>query len=248
MFDHIQKLSFTYHDKNKTGELIQKATSDIRSIKQFYSNQLIGISRIFFLFLINFISIIYLDIKLSLFSIFIIPVILCLSILFFSKIRKSFEAYQNQEARLSTTLQENLSGVRVVRAFARQDFEKEKFEIENKMKYKVGKIFLLNHTIYWPISHIVCSIQLIIGIAIGGYMAFNGDISIGTFLAYTGMVARIIWPMQHIGRNIAQLSTSFVSYKRVVDIIKEQKEDLFTGFSCVNKKIKGNIVFDNVVF
>jgi ATP-binding cassette, subfamily B, bacterial len=248
VFDHIQKLSFTYHDTNKTGELIQKSTSDIRSIRQFYSNQLLGISRIFFFFIINFICIISIDIKLALFSSMMIPVILVLSIFFFKKIHKAFDNYQKQDAVLSTILQENLTGVRIVRAFARQDFEKAKFETENINKFKTGKKFLLNHSVYWPVSRIICSAQLIIGLSIGGYMTFNGDISVGTYLMYFSFVFRIIWPIQQMGRNIAQVSTSYVSYKRVANILKEQKEDLFTGYYSDINKIRGKVVFDNVSF
>jgi ATP-binding cassette subfamily B protein len=124
---------------------------------------------------------------------------------------------------LSTILQENLTGVRVVRAFSRQEFEKEKFETENMKKYLAGKKFLLNHSTYWPVSRIICSIQFVAGMAVGGYMAFNGDITPGTYLIYLSFVWRIIWPIQQIGRNIAQLSTSFVSYNRVAGIIKKDK-------------------------
>lgn len=128
LFDHIQRLSFAYHSKTPTGDLIERVTSDVDSVRNFFNEQAIGVGRIILLFIINFIAIWLLSWKLAIASSVIIPIILVVSIWFFKKVTKAYEAYQEQEARLSTTLQENLTGVRVVKAFARQDYEMDKFE------------------------------------------------------------------------------------------------------------------------
>jgi len=123
LFDHIQHLSFTYHSKMETGELIERSTSDVDALRRFYSDQAIGIGRIILLFIINFAALMFLNVKLALISVVVVPIILVTSTWFFKRVTKAYEAYQEQEAILSTTLQENLSGVRVVKAFARQDYE-----------------------------------------------------------------------------------------------------------------------------
>ena len=124
LFDHIQRLTFAYHSKTPTGDLIERVTSDVDSVRRFFNEQVIGFGRIIFLFIINFTGIWILSWKLALGSVVVIPIVLIVSIWFFKKVTKVYEAYQEQEAILSTTLQENLTGVRVVKAFSRQDFEK----------------------------------------------------------------------------------------------------------------------------
>ena len=138
LFDHIQRLPFTYHDKTATGDLIQRCTSDVDAIRRFFSDQAIGVGRIVLLFVINFIAILLLNWQLACFSIIVIPFVLCMSLFFFARSAKAYEAYQEQEAVLSTTLQENLTGVRVVKAFARQEYERDKFEKDNWEKFRAA--------------------------------------------------------------------------------------------------------------
>ncbi|MEN6481180.1 MAG: ABC transporter ATP-binding protein, partial [Anaerolineaceae bacterium] len=131
LYDHIQHLSFTFHSQTKTGELVQKATSDVEAVRRFFSDQAIGIGRIVFLFLVNFIALLNLNQQLAWISIIVVPFVVLTSVLFFRKISAAYEAYQEQDAIVSTTLQENLSGVRVVKAFARQPYEISKFDRQN---------------------------------------------------------------------------------------------------------------------
>jgi ATP-binding cassette subfamily B protein len=128
LFDHIQRLSFAYHDRTQTGELIQRSTSDVDALRRFFADQSIGVGRIVLLFAINLAALLYLNKQLALLSIVVVPPIVVVSFFFFRKVSKAYEAYQEQEATLSTTLQENLTGVRVVKAFARQAYELDKFE------------------------------------------------------------------------------------------------------------------------
>jgi len=246
IFDHTQKLSFSYHDKTRTGELIQKSTSDVDTIRRFYSEMVAGLSRILFMFIINLVSIFYLNTKLALFSVIAIPLIAIMSTLFFKKIHNSYESYQDQDGKVSAAVQENLTGVRVVRAFARQEFEKDKFEVENREKFVRGKRFLMNHALYWPTSHIICAAQMIFGITMGALMVIDSTLSIGDMVAYIGFLNTIIWPIQQMGRMIAQLSTSFVSYSRVASILLNDQEDLTTGND--DKELKGEVLFKDLSF
>ena len=248
LFDHIQRLDFSYHDKTPTGELIERCTSDVDALRRFFSEQAIGVGRIVMLFLINFAAILNLNVKLALISIFIVPVIILTSVWFFKRVTKAYEAYQEQEAILSTTLQENLAGVRVVKAFARQDYEINKFNIENWEKYIRGRKLLTMHATFWPISDIACSIQTLIGLFIAAIMAINGEITVGTYMAYAGLVGWLIWPMRNLGRLIVQTSTGLVSYGRVMDIIKQNREPLYEGSHHPAGPIHGDMVFQNVGF
>ena len=248
LFDHIQRLDFAYHDKTPTGELIERCTSDVDALRRFYSEQAIGVGRIVLLFVINFAAILSLNTKLALISIIIVPVIILTSIWFFKRVTKAYEAYQEQEAILSTTLQENLAGVRVVKAFARQDYEINKFNTENWEKYLRGKKLLTMHSLFWPVSDIACSFQTLTGFYIAATMAINGQITVGTYMAYAGLVGWLIWPMRNLGRLIVQTSTGLVSYGRVLEIIKQKREPLTEGSHRPEKPVHGELVFDHVGF
>ncbi len=248
LFDHIQRLTFTYHSRTETGELIQRSTSDVDALRRFFADQAIGIGRIILLFVINFIALLQLNTTLALISVIVVPLIVLVSLFFFRKISKAYEDYQTQDAVLSTTLQENLTGIRVVKAFARQEYEIGKFEKDNWKKFVRGKRLLKMHSLFWPISDVVCNLQILGGFLVGSLMAISGEISVGTFIAYAGLIVWIIFPMRNLGRLIVQTSTGMVSYNRVMNIIKEDRESLETGKHRPKTDILGKIEFDPVGF
>ena len=249
LFDHIQRLSFSFHDKTKTGELIQRSTSDVDAVRLFFADRAIGLGRILLLFLVNVSILLILNVRLALLSIIVVPLTVILSLIFFRKVSKAYEDYQDQEAILSNTLQENLSGVRVVKAFARQKFEELKFDKENYEKFLRGKKFFTMHALFWPFSDILTGAQMLFGYYVGALMTINGEISIGTYLAYAGMLIWIIWPIRNLGRLIVQTSTGLVSYGRILDVIKEQREPLTLGdYKPDNETVRGDFVFENVSF
>ncbi|MFA5872643.1 MAG: ABC transporter ATP-binding protein [Anaerolineales bacterium] len=248
LFDHIQRLSFAYHSKTPTGDLIERVTSDVDSVRSFFNEQAIGVGRIVLLFIINFVAIWQLNWKLALASIIVIPFILAVSVWFFKKVTKAYEKYQEQEAALSTTLQENLTGVRVVKAFARQDYEKDKFEKDNWEKYLRGKKLLRMHSLFWPLSDIACGLQMLGGFIFAAILAIRGEITVGTYPAYVGLVVLLIWPMRNLGRIIVNTSTGLVSYERLMEIVKQEREPLTDGKVQVQGPVRGDIVFENVSF
>jgi ATP-binding cassette subfamily B protein len=248
LYDHIQRLEFSYHDKTPTGEMIERCTSDVDALRRFYSEQAIGVGRIVILFVINFTAIFMLNARLAFISIFIVPVIILTSIWFFKRVTKAYEKYQEQEAVLSTTLQENLAGVRVVKAFARQEYEINKFNTENWEKYNRGRRLLTMQAFFWPVSDIACSLQTLTGLFIAATMAIQGTITVGTYMAYAGLVGWLIWPMRNLGRLIVQTSTGLVSFGRVIEIIKQKREPLTEGRFQPQVPIRGELVFDKVGF
>lgn len=223
LYDHIQRLSFAYHSKTPTGDLIERVTSDMDLVRSFFSDQAIGVGRIIALFVVNFLAILALNWKLALASIAVVPIILVVSLWFFKKVTRAYEAYQEQEAILSTTLQENLTGVRVVKAFARQDYEKDKFEKDNQEKFLRGRKFIRMHSLFWPLSDIACGLQMLVGFVFAAYLVIHGEISVGTYPAYVELVVWLIWPMRNLGRLVVQTSTGLVSYERLMEIVKEER-------------------------
>jgi ATP-binding cassette subfamily B protein len=248
LYDHIQRLSFAYHSKTPTGDLIERVTSDMDAVRSFFNDQAIGVGRIIALFVINFLAIMALNWKLALVSVAVVPVILVVSLWFFTKVTKVYEAYQEQEAILSTTLQENLTGVRVVKAFARQDFEKEKFEKDNQEKFLRGRKFIRMNSLFWPLSDIACGFQMLVGFVFAASLVIHGEISVGTYPAYVGLVVWLIWPMRNLGRLIVQTSTGLVSHERLMEIVRQQREPLVDGKIKPDGPVKGKVVFENVSF
>ncbi len=248
LFDHIQRLSVAYHSHASTGDLVERATSDVDAVRRFFADQAIGAGRIVLLFVINFIAIYRLNAKLAWVSVLVIPFILAVSVWFFKKVSDAYEAYQKQESRLTTNLQENLSGVRVVKAFARQDFEKSKFEAENWEKFLRGKKLLMMHSLFWPVSDIVLGMQMLGGFVYAALLAIRGEVTVGTYLAYVGLVAWLIWPIRNLGRMIVQASMGLVSYGRLVDILQVAPEPLEDGTHLPEGPARGDIAFENVSF
>jgi len=248
LFDHIQRLSFAYHSKTPTGDLIERVTSDVDSVRTFFNDQAIGVGRIILLFIINFIAIGMLSWKLALASVAVVPIIVVVSAWFFKKISKAYESYQEQEAKLSTTLQENLAGVRVVKAFARQDYEMDKFEKDNWEKFLRGKKLVKIHSLFWPLSDILCGFQMLGGFVFAAILAIQGEITIGTYPAYVGLVIWLIWPMRNLGRLIVNTSTGLVSYERLMEIVKQERESLTEGVVQPDGPVRGKISFDKVSF
>lgn len=248
LYDHIQHLPFAYHDHMETGELLQRATSDVDAIRRFIADQAIGAGRVLLLFVVNFAVLLSLNVRLALLSIVIIPPIVAMSFFFFRKVSQAYEAFQEQEARLSTTLQENLTGVRVVKAFARQDYERAKFERENREQYRLGRGLVLMHSLYWPVSDVLCGLQMLGGFFAGAWMAINGTITLGTYLAYTGLVTWLIWPIRDLGRLIVHMSMGLVSYRRVMELIREEREPLDEGRYRPQGHVQGEVIFRDVSF
>ncbi|MDK1117908.1 MAG: ABC transporter ATP-binding protein [Anaerolineae bacterium] len=248
LFDHIQRLNFSYHSKTKTGDLIERCTSDVDALRRFFSQQAIGVGRIILLFVVNFIALLSLHTGLAWFSIISLPFILLITVWFFKQITKRYEDYQEQEAVLSTTLQENLTGVRVVKAFANQNYEIGKFEKDNLEKFRRGKLLLITHSLYWPLSQFVLGIQLLAGYIFGALLTINAEITVGTYLAYSGMVIWLLWPIQNLGRLIVDTSAGMVSYTRIMAITKQIREPLSDGKVSPAGPLKGEIVFEDVSF
>ena len=248
VFDHLQRLPFRYHDKARTGELVQRSTSDIDAVRRFFSDQAIGAGRIVLLFVVNLAVLIQLDARLALLSVAVVPLTVALSFVFFRRISDAYEAYQAQEATLSTRLQENLSGVRVVKAFARQEHERTKFDVENWEKFTRGRRVLRLHSFYWPVSDVLSSFQLLFGLTLGALMVMDGLITLGTYIAYAGMIIWIIWPIRNLGRLVVQMSTGLVSYGRVAEIIREEEEPLEVGGTVPTGGPEGELSFSGIEF
>ncbi|MGL4373891.1 MAG: ABC transporter ATP-binding protein, partial [Turicibacter sp.] len=235
----------TYHKHVETGDLIQRCTSDIDTIRRFLAGQLVEMGYAIFIFVIIFSFMLKLDVKFALVSVVMTPVLFGFSFFFFKKVKKAFKDADEAEARLSTTLQENLTGVRVVRAYCNQEYEIEQFEEKNKsfkeLSYKMTKL----NALFWSSSDFLSFVQIAIVILYGGYLAIQGEITIGTLQAFIAYEWMIIWPVRQLGRILTELGKTTISARRINEVLAEQIE--FED-KLEKPEIKGNIVFDKVCF
>ncbi|CAK7001583.1 ABC transporter [Tissierella sp. P1] len=246
LYDHIQRLPYEYHVKSETGELIQKCTSDVDTIRRFLAIQLVEVVGSMFMLIFILYVMFTMNIKMAMISIIVLPITFLFSFIFFTKVKKAFEASDEAEARMTTTLQENLTGVRVVKAFSRQKFEVDKFDEKNLEYRDLTYKLIKNLSAYWGLSDLLSMSQVGFVIIVGSYLAYEGELSLGSFVAFVSYINMIIWPVRQMGRTLTDMGKAFVSLKRIDEIFAEPIEILDENNHKPN--IKGNIEFKNVYF
>ena len=246
VYNHLQYLPFDYHVKAKTGDLIQRCTSDVETIRRFFSMQLVEVGRAIFMLFFALSFMLPMSVEMTLISLSLVPFIFIFAVIFFIKVKSAFKASDESEGRLSTVLQENLSGVRVVRAFARQKYEIDKFDKRNveyrDLTYKLIRLLAW----YWSVSDLLSLMQIIAVTVLGTYWAAKGVITLGTLLAFSSYVGMLLWPVRQLGRVLTDMGKALVSIERIQEILDEPIEDMEAGIPVT--KFEGNIEFENVSF
>ncbi|MBU3197086.1 ABC transporter ATP-binding protein/permease [Clostridium algidicarnis] len=246
LYDHIQNLPYGYYVNSESGDLIQRCTSDVDTIRRFFAVQLVDIGRAVFIVTFALIMMLSLNKKMTVIAMVIVPFIFIFSYVFFKKIKHNFEKADAQEGVLTSVLQENLSGVRVVKAFGRQSFEIEKYEKQNR-KYRdlnFNLVKLLSN--YWSISDLLCMTQIGLVLIAGIYYANKGEISLGTLVVFNTYEGMLLWPVRQLGRILSDMGKMTVSLKRITNILETPVEQEY-GKS-LKPDIKGEVTFENVSF
>ncbi|KAJ51855.1 ATP-binding cassette subfamily B protein [Clostridium tetanomorphum] len=246
LYNHIQHLPYEYHIKNEKGELIQRCTSDIDTIRKFLSTQFVEMGRAIFILIFSISAMIALDKKMTVVAIGTVPFIFTFSFIFFSKIKNLFKQVDEAEAKMTTVLQENISGVRVVRAFGREKYEIEKYDKENENYTKLAyKLYVLLSN-YWSISDFLCMIQIGAVLIFGIYFTVKRNITLGTLVVFMNYEGMLLWPVRQLGRILSDMGKMVVSINRIGEILDEKTETEL----CNEKmpQISGNIEFKEVYF
>lgn len=225
LYAHIQDYPYRRLIQTETGDLIQRCTSDVETIRKFLAMQFVEMGRAIFMVLIAGIVMFSIHPRLAVISMAVIPVIFVFSYIFFKQIQKAFRKSDESEGRLTTVLQENLTGVRVVKAFARQQHEIDKFEIRNTEYRKLTEKLISLLALYWGVSDALSLTQLGIVLIIGGYSAAVGTISIGTFVMFFTFVGRLLWPVRQMGRILTEMGKASVSLERIGEVLDKKTED-----------------------
>ena len=246
LFSHIQHLPFSWHMKNRTGDIIQRCTSDIDTTKNFLSEQLTAIFRIALLLVLSITFMLSMHPLLTLIALIPTPIIIVYSFHFHNQVHDGFEACDESEGKLSAMAQENLTGVRVVRAFGQERSEIEKFGKQNdhytSLWEKMGKTL----SRFWSVSDILSGVQIMLVVIFGAYFCIRGNLHSGEYIAFISYNSMMVWPIRQLGRMISELSKAGVSIDRVAYIMNSPVEQ--DAPDAVDAPMDGDICFEHVSF
>lgn len=245
LYAHLERLPCAYHDQADTGDLVQRCSSDVETVRVFMAAQIVEIARVTLFLVIAIPIMLSQDLWMSVLSLAMVPLIILCAVLFFRKVRTLFKQVDEAEGRLTTVLQENLTGIRVVRSFGRKEFEIDKFlghngefrDLEYRLFVALGN--------YWTFSDLLVFAQLGLVLIGGGYFVMQGYISLGTWVLFFWLLRTIIWPVRHIGRVLADSGKATVAIGRIREVLGAASESVE---SAPDKPISGDIEVRNLTF
>lgn len=246
LFIHIERLPYSWHVAHQTGDIIQRVTSDMEVVKRFISAHLIEAFRTLVLIIVTLSIMFSMNVTLSLVAIGFIPLIVGYSAVFYGAIAKRFRETDEAEGALASVVQENLTGVRVVRAFGRESFETQKFDEKNnayaRIWIKLGYIM----GAYWGLGDLFTGLQTMAVLIVGTYLSVQGQITIGELIAFLSYNSMLIWPIRGLGRILSEMSKSGVSFDRLGYILHAEEERDAPG--AIEVPLIGDIVYHSVGF
>jgi len=224
LYSHTQNLPFEWHTNNQTGDVIQRCTSDVETVRRFVFNQLIEVIRTAILIVIAIIIMFSLNITMAIVVTAFMPFVVAYTFFFFRRIASKFLLADEAEGALMVRVQENLTGVRVVRAFGREIYETEQFDEKNEDF--TNKWIRLGGTlgVYWGIGDGVSFLQMFSVIVVGAYLAVTSTFTVGELLIFLGYTNMLMWPVRQLGRIVNDMSRAGVSLGRIKEILDVPEE------------------------
>ncbi|MEM9658128.1 MAG: ABC transporter ATP-binding protein, partial [Planctomycetota bacterium] len=245
LYEHLERLPCAYHDKADTGDLVQRCSSDVETIRVFLASQVVEIARVSLFLVVAIPIMLSQDVRMTLVSLALTPLIVLFAVIYFRKVRRLFEKVDQSEGRLTTQLQENLTGIRVVRAFARQDYEIQKLGDRNGEFRDLEFRLFVALSNYWTLSDLLVLSQMGLVLIGGGWMAIQGQISIGSWVLFAWLVRTIIWPVRQIGRVLVDTGKATVALGRVQEILQEPEE---SDADAAGPPVSGDIEIRHLTF
>ena len=246
LYRHLQHLPFAYHVKAQAGELIQRCTSDVDTIRRFLAVQVMEVVNTVLMVVIAMSILLPRSVPITLYSLILVPPLFVFATWFFKMVHKSFEVADEADGVLNAVLQENLSGVRVVRAFGQQEREVEKFDrVNNDLRKKNLRLNELL-AIYWGGGDAISMTQTLLTLVVCIIYACNGWITVGTLIVFTSTLGMLLFPIRQLGRTLSDAGKAMVSMKRVQAILHEEAEP--DEPNALKPDLHGEIVFDHVSF
>ena len=245
LYAHIERLPYAWHMENQTGDIIQRCTSDVNMVREFVSEQLVQVIRIAVLIAFSVLVMATMSLTLSWVVFLSIPIIIGYSYFFYHRIGHLFLECDENESVLSTIAQENLTGVRVVRAFGRESYERERFRKQNHVYTDAWMRLCALLSGFWAAGDLVMALQLLLLVVVGTVLCVRGSLTAGMLIAFISYNRRLIWPVRRLGRMISEMSKAGVSMERLLYILNSETEEIHT---CLCPDMGGDIVFRDVSF
>jgi ATP-binding cassette subfamily B protein len=246
LFSHLLRLPLSWYAENQTGDIIQRCTSDVETIKNFVSEQLTQLFRTILLIVLALAFMSGISRGLTLIAFLFIPVIVLYSLFFHSRIGAAFQRADEEEGKLSSIVQENLTGVRVVRAFGREAQERERFETKNRSYTEFWVHLMKLLSAFWASGDLISGLQVMLVVVLGAVFCVRGQLSAGNYIAFITYNAMLTWPVRSLGRVISEMSKAGISIDRIAYILSSKEEDERDGGE--EPDLHQDITFSHVFF
>jgi len=246
LFSHLLRLPLSWYAENQTGDIIQRCTSDVETIKNFVSEQLTQLFRTILLIVLALAFMSGISRGLTLIAFLFIPVIVLYSLFFHSRIGAAFQRADEEEGKLSSIVQENLTGVRVVRAFGREAQERERFETKNRSYTEFWVHLMKLLSAFWASGDLISGLQVMLVVVLGAAFCVRGQLSAGNYIAFITYNAMLTWPVRSLGRVISEMSKAGISIDRIAYILSSKEEDERDGGE--EPDLHQDITFSHVFF
>jgi ATP-binding cassette subfamily B protein len=226
LYRRLSHLRAAFYDSADTGDLVQRCSSDVETLRVFYTGDVVEVGRVLLLLVILTPILFSMHAGLAWLSLATFPLQLAFAYMFFSRVKQVFEMTDVAEAAMTAVLQENLTGVRVVRAFARQDYEIARFAERNARHRDASVRVLRLLGIYWTCSDFACFAQIGLVLIVGGMFAMEAKISVGTLFAFLTCETLVLWPLRQMGRVLSESGKAAVALGRVRAILDADEEPI----------------------
>jgi len=224
LYRRLHQVQAKFYDTSDTGDLVQRCSSDVETIRVFLAVHVVEIGRAVVLLITVLPFLFWMDQRLAWLSIVIMPILAVGAYVFFDRVKALFEEADVAEGRLTATLQENLTGIRVVRAFARQEFETQKFAERNAEFRDRSQRLMVLQSYYWGVTDFFAMGQLGLVLLVGATFMMQGTLTVGALFAFMTYVGMVIWPIRHLGRVLADTGKAVIALGRVNHILSEPAE------------------------
>ncbi len=249
-YESVQSLSFAFHDRAQTGDLMSRATSDIGEAERFVGVGLMDLLATLLLLIGVIVAMLLENRSLALLALIPIPVLVVATLRFGNVVRPMFKAIQEQMGQLSSTMQESLTGIRVVKAFAREPHELDKFDTDNDewfdRRYTVIRVWANN----WPFFTFTLAVAIFLLLWYGGPQALSGQVTVGTLFALISYVLMLNGPVQRLGFLVNLAATASASATRVFEIVDTPRDvaDAPNAQELDRATVQGQVTFEEVSF
>ena len=224
LFRHLAHLPARFYDHADTGDLVQRCSSDVETLRVFLAKDVAAMGRALLLIVTAAPILFWLDASLALTSLVLVPPLVVFAYVFFTRLQAMFRITDEAEAEMTAVLQENLTGIRAVRAFARQEFEIEKFAVKNDAFRHHNYRMIRLMGVYWGVSDASAMLQMGLLLFVGAIWVGQGRITVGTLFAFLTYLSMILWPLKELGRVLTDASKAVVALDRINEILREPEE------------------------